>query len=84
MTGTPDGGKKAAETNKERWGPDFYKKIGQQGGKQGHGGGFGSDKVGKDGLTGRERASKAGYKGGIVTKQDYKRPYGESQEKESE
>lgn len=32
MTGTKAGGKKAAETNKERNGKDFYKKIGQKGG----------------------------------------------------
>jgi hypothetical protein len=27
MAGTVDGGKKAAQTNKERYGKDFYKKI---------------------------------------------------------
>lgn len=79
MAGTREGGQKAAKSNKERYGDDFYKRIGKQGGHEGNTGGFGSDKVGVDGLTGRERASKAGYKGGLVTKEGFKRPYGESQ-----
>ena len=64
MSGTKAGGKKAAATNKARHGEKFYAKIGQMGGRNGHTGGFNSDKVGKDGLTGRERAIIAGAKGG--------------------
>lgn len=64
MAGTIEGGRKAAELNKKKYGEDFYKNIGALGGKQGVTGGFASDKVGKDGLTGRERASKVGMLGG--------------------
>lgn len=62
MPGTMTGGRKAAQTNKERYGDDHYKKIGGLGGKKGKRGGFASDKVGKDGLTGRERAVMWGKK----------------------
>lgn len=64
MAGTKIGGAKAAETNRLRHGDDFYKLIGSRGGKISKGGGFKSDRVGSDGLTGRERASLAGRKGG--------------------
>ena len=64
MVGTKAGGLKAARTNKERHGEGFYAKIGRRGGKNGHVGGFNSDKVGKDGLTGFERAKIAGAMGG--------------------
>lgn len=33
MSGTEEGGKKAAETNKQRYGADWYAKIGEMGGK---------------------------------------------------
>lgn len=66
--GTKEGGLAAAETNKERHGKDFYKLIGQMGGKKSKSGGFASDFVGEDGLTGRERARTAGAKGGRVGK----------------
>lgn len=68
MAGSIDGGKKAAETNKTKHGEDFYKRIGSLGGKKSSNGGFGSDKVGKDGLTGSERARLAGAKGGKAKK----------------
>ena len=42
MAGTKLGGLKAAATNKERHGADFYSRIGKQGGKNGHTGGFAS------------------------------------------
>ncbi len=64
MSVTQTGGKRAAETNKKKHGKNFYKKIGQLGGKKSRGGGFASQKVGADGLTGRERAALAGSKGG--------------------
>jgi general stress protein YciG len=56
MPGRIDGGKRAALTNKKKYGSDFYREIGRKGGARGHDGGFKSDKVGADGLTGRERA----------------------------
>lgn len=64
MAGTKDGGRKAAELNKKKYGEDFYIKIGSLGGKVGKTGGFASQKVGADGLTGVQRASVAGTKGG--------------------
>jgi hypothetical protein len=68
MAGTKIGGRKAAQTNKSRYGEDFYMSIGTIGGRNGHTGGFGSNKVGADGLTGRERARLAGSKGGRISK----------------
>lgn len=74
MSGTKEGGAKAAAQNKLKYGKDFYKKIGSKGGKLGVTGGFASDKVGADGLSGRERAKVAGSKGGQISKRerDYK------------
>lgn len=56
----------------KKYGPDFYKRIGARGGSNGKGpgykGGFASDEVGEDGLTGRERAKLAGAKGGAISR----------------
>lgn len=68
MAGTKNGGRRAAATNKERHGKDFYARIGARGGKNGHTGGFASDVVGKDGLTGVQRAKIAGAIGGRKSK----------------
>lgn len=68
MAGTKAGGKAAAATNKIKYGADFYVKIGAKGGKKSKTGGFASNKVGTDGLTGRERARTAGKKGGLISK----------------
>lgn len=68
MSGTLQGGKKAAETNKRKYGKDYYARIGQRGGKNGHDGGFASDIVGKDGMTGPERAKKCGAIGGKISR----------------
>lgn len=59
MSGTIDGGKAAAKTNKLRYGEDFYRQIGTIGGKKGTTGGFYAD---------RELASRAGRKGGLVSR----------------
>lgn len=40
MSGTAIGGKKAAQTNKTKYGADFYARIGAVGGKKGTTGGF--------------------------------------------
>lgn len=64
MSGSKIGGKRAAATNKVKYGESFYQRIGALGGKVGRTGGFASDIVGKDGLTGRQRASKVGVLGG--------------------
>ncbi len=68
MSGTKAGAKKAAETNKKRHGKDFYAQIGRKGGQNGHTGGWASETVGKDGLTGYERAKKWGAIGGKLGK----------------
>ena len=66
MAGTQIGGVHAAATNIKLYGPDYYARIGKIGGSKEKDlpGGFGSDKVGKDGLTGRQRASQVGKIGG--------------------
>lgn len=58
MPGTRARGFKARETNKQRHGDDFYKKISSQGGKKSRGGGFAANP---------ELARAAGRKGGSVT-----------------
>lgn len=73
MPGTKTGGFKTAETVKKQYGDDFYRRIGRKGGQKSRNGGFASDVVGKDGLTGRERAKIVGAKGGRISKRT-KRP----------
>lgn len=63
MAGTIAGGIKARDKNLAK-DPDYYKKIGHIGGSNSTTGGFASEKVGPDGLTGRQRAIVAGAKGG--------------------
>ena len=62
MAGTRSGGKAAAETNKKKFGPDFYARIGAAGGKKGHSGGFAAGKEGRD------RARKFGAIGGRLSR----------------
>ena len=59
MAGTKEGGKKAAEENKKRYGKNFYANIGRKGGKAGHTGGFAADP---------ELARRAGAIGGKKSK----------------
>lgn len=68
MSGTKLGGMKAAQTNKERHGENFYSNIGRKGGANGHSGGFASEEIGADGLTGSQRAKIAGAKGGRISR----------------
>ena len=68
MAGTKQGGMRAAQTNKTKYGTDFYASIGAKGGKRGKTGGFASAKKGADGLSGRERARLAGSKGGRISR----------------
>jgi hypothetical protein len=68
MAGTPEGGRTAAATNKRKYGPDFYGRIGAIGGRKGRTGGFASTEIGKDGLTGRERARIFGAIGGKISR----------------
>lgn len=59
MAGTKAGGLKTAATNKAKYGDDYYAIIGRQGGKNGHTGGFASN---------RELASRVGAIGGQISK----------------
>lgn len=59
MSGSKIGGMKAAQTIKER-DPDFYKRIGSVGGKNGHTGGFYA-------MT-PERRAECGRKGGTISR----------------
>lgn len=63
MAGTKDGGKAAARTNKQKYGADFYAKIGAKGGQRGTTGGF---------YANRELARKAGQKGGRISRRTKK------------
>lgn len=67
MSGTKAGGKKAAETNRLKYGNDFYKNIGKRGGMSSNTGGFASEKIGMDGMTGNQRARIVGAKGGRIS-----------------
>lgn len=68
MPGTKIGAAKARKTIYDKYGKDYFVSIGKRGGQAGVSGGFASDKVGADGLTGSERARIAGSKGGTKSK----------------
>lgn len=59
MSGTKDGGKRAAAKNIALYGADFYAKIGAKGGKNGRTGGFAAN---------RDLARTAGAKGGRISR----------------
>ena len=59
MAGTQNGGRKAAATNKQRYGINFYEQIGRKGGKISRGGGV---------ATTRQLAVQAGRKGGRASR----------------
>ena len=63
MAQTKAGGKAAAQTNKSKYGDDFYAKIGALGGKKGKTGGF---------YANRELAREAGRKGGLKSRRGKK------------
>ena len=59
MSGTKVGGSKARETNKAKYGSDYYAQIGRIGGHNGHTGGFAAN---------TELAKEAGRLGGLKSK----------------
>lgn len=59
MAGTQAGGRRAAVTNKQRYGANFYEMIGRKGGKISKGGGFAMNP---------ELARVAGAKGGRASR----------------
>jgi len=59
MAGTRNGGLKAANTNREKYGKEFYAQIGRKGGKNGHTGGFAANPA---------LARIAGAKGGRISR----------------
>lgn len=63
MAGTVAGGRAAATTNKQRYGNDFYAKIGAIGGRKVKTGGF---------YANRELARIAGAKGGKISRRTKK------------
>lgn len=60
MAGTKAGGKRAAATNKERYGKDWYAKIGRKGGSK-------TNTLPKGFAANRELAKIAGAKGGKIS-----------------
>ena len=67
MCGTKAGGLKAAKTNYTLHGRDFYARIGREGGKNGHTGGFAANP---------ELAREAGRKGGLKSKRGKAKHHG--------
>ena len=62
MAGTSKGGRAAAQKNIDRYGKDFYARIGAKGGRKGKTGGFAA------GEAGRQRARKFGAIGGKISR----------------
>lgn len=69
MAGTKQGGLKASQTNKLRYGDDFYRRIGANGGKKSRGGGFAQDS---------DLASLAGRLGGLKSRRGNPSPLDET------
>lgn len=67
MSGTKAGALKTAQTNKERYGEDFYANIGAKGGKNGKTGGFYYSKA-----NGLNIHIEAGRKGGKISRKGRK------------
>lgn len=73
MVGTKAGAVKARETMLKKYGENGYRKFFSEIGRRGGlvktpTGGFASNKIGADGLTGRERSHIAGKKGGLISR----------------
>lgn len=81
MSGTKNGGKKAAKTNFLKYGHDFYIRIGAKGGRIGHTGGFTGrpDLARIAGAKGGRKSRRTGIKNGEgqIHKKQAIRPWGE-------
>ena len=76
MAGTAEGARKTAQKIKERYGREFYVRLGRKGGAAGgNGRGFACKRTDVNGLTGPERARIAGARGGSVGRRGYKYLY---------
>ena len=66
MAGNKIGGQKAAKTNKKLYGEDFFRRIGAKGGRNGHTGGFASNRelARRVGAIGGSRSRRTGIKNG--------------------
>ena len=73
MTGTKEGGRKAREKNYEKYGRDFYRKIGSKGGQNGHTGGFAANPALARiaGARGGQASSRRGTLNGQAKKKEY-------------
>ena len=72
MVGTLAGGRKAAKTNKLKYGKDFYARIGAIGGRNGHTGGFAANPelARRAGALGGRKSRRTGVKNGEGKKDD--------------
>lgn len=70
MSGSRAGGLKAAETNKQKYGREFYANIGRKGGKACVPKGFAR--------MGIEKIKNAGRKGGTISKRGKAKQYGDA------
>lgn len=70
MSGSRLGGLKAAETNKQKYGLEFYQNIGRKGGKACVPKGFARMDV--------EKIKNAGRKGGTISKRGKAKQYGDA------
>ena len=70
MAGTLAGGRKLSATIRAKYGDNFWKEQGAIGGRNSNNGGFASEKLNKNGLTGAEQARLSGAKGGAISKRN--------------
>lgn len=75
MGQTSEGAKKAYQNRIARLGIDSVRNMQSRGGKASTPGGFGTDKVGEDGLTGKERARIASAKAHKIRNHNYNKDY---------
>lgn len=72
MAGTLAGGRKLSATIRAKYGENFWKERGAIGGRNSNNGGFATEKLNKNGLTGLEQARLSGAKGGRKSKRTKK------------